>query len=97
MPKKSDLLAHLHTDLNESAKVVGDSELLGYQITIVMRGDGGSVLIAHAAVANDRHLGEVTEAIIQKTREAFFRDEDQDEDEENEDEDEDEESDEGQQ
>lgn len=97
MPKKSDLLARLHTDLNESAKVVGDSELLGYQITIVMRGDGGSVLIAHAAVANDRHLGEVTEAIIQKTREAFFRDEDEDEDEESEDEDEDEESDEGHQ
>jgi hypothetical protein len=95
VPKKSDLLARLHTDLNESAKVVGDSELLGYQITIVMRGDGGSVLIAHAAVANDRHLGEVTEAIIQKTREVFFRDED--EDEESEHEDEDEESDEGHQ
>jgi len=76
MAQNQDLVSRLNSDLRDSSAVVGDSELLGYQITVVMRGHDDSVLIAHAAVANEAHLDEVRNAILEKTAEAFGEEQD---------------------
>lgn len=78
-----DVRLQLTRDLNASGAAIRNAEVLGYQITIVMRGTDGSVMIAHAAVADEDHVAEVSAAVLEKTREAFNEevDEDADEDE----------------
>lgn len=74
-----DVKSQLVRDLNSAASAMRNAEVLGYQITIVMRGADSSVMIAHAAVADEDHVAEVSAAVIEKTREAFNEENGEDE------------------
>lgn len=62
-------------DLQQSAVLVErlerGSDLLGYQIAIVLRGPDDSITVAHAAVAREEAASVVGAAILEKTAETF--------------------------
>lgn len=62
-------------DLQQSAVLVErlerGSDLLGYQIAIVLRGPDESITVAHAAVAREEAASVVGAAIVEKTAETF--------------------------